>query len=117
MSLTKLTADQLTYGERWFIARRRRGLTQDAMAALHDMSVRVYNDVERGRMIPVGSDPTVNSLTDVEQCVLLRRRTPRMTQARLARRVGVSRYWLHAMETGKANPARLVEYWTNNEAD
>lgn len=112
--------DPLADHEKLFIWRRRQGLTQKEFAALIDIGISTYERLERGagRVRPehiyVAKAAAAGvfgwSLSCGEACTILRRQSE-LTQARVAKDLGVSRYWVHRMECDYATPDRLLTYW------
>lgn len=109
MSTKKRSLDHLTKGEVQMLQRRRRGLSITKDAAVRGLTVSQVRDMEANE----GQSKRPPKLTDVEYCVVLRRRT-RLTQQQVADALGVSRYWVMLMENEKAPIERLVEYWEKN---
>lgn len=108
--IRKAKAQGLSKREHFLIYRRRQGLSQRQMATMYSMERRRYSEFEAG---VIDADmPSVNvlPLTAAELCFIWRRRTGE-TQKKLAEEVGVTRYWLMLMETGKAPSEKLEAYW------
>ena len=95
--------NNLTPGERLFIWRHRRGLSQSAAAKQMKTTCRVYSKWERDEntnsAVPHGA--VRSELTKLEQCLLLRRRDG-MLQSDLARRMDFSTGWVKALESGRS---------------
>lgn len=103
-----ITATDLTNGERLVIHRRRQDWTQRQAAESHGVTLYRYRKWEKDEDGPpkIG----VGRLEPFEVCFLLRRREE-IPAAELARALGISRWWLTQMETGRAPAESLVEYW------
>lgn len=106
----------LRNNEQFFIWRRRLGLTQGQAAQRLRISRYAYCLLERQGVVGVCVVPPQKNLTPVEKCTLLRIRKG-MTQAALARKLGITRFWLRQMELGKGNPTRLINYWRRHGLD
>lgn len=110
--LKKLTP---TAGELLLVWRKREELNQGSMAARFNVNRTRWGRWERGEDTSTVEAPLgVEQLLDHEKCMLLRRRSG-ITQGELAKTIGVSRWWLNQMESGKADPARLVTFWENRD--
>jgi DNA-directed RNA polymerase specialized sigma subunit len=71
----------------------------------------LYVDYENEkREIPKKLAPKMHKISDVEECVLKRRRN-HMTQADVAKELGISRLWVNRMEQGTEPADRLIEFW------
>lgn len=105
---------RITESEALYIKRRRLGVNQDARAKDLGVPEWRYVEFEAGRQEPgrevMAKNGRAPKPTDVEECVLRRRRCGK-TQAEVAAAIGCSRLWVIRMETGQAKPDRLVEYW------
>lgn len=96
----------LTVGERLLIWRKRAGLSQQEMAAMHDLTRTVYGRVERDQMeMTIGV--TLGKLKPHEEAMILRRRAG-TTQKEVAGEIGLSRHWVSKMETGQVSCDRLL---------
>lgn len=97
-----------TAPEKFLIHRKRLGETQAQAANRMRLSVHSYRVVEQK---PTGRrPPALGSLEPWEKCLLLRRRKG-MTQAELAKALGLSRWWVNLMESGRVPSAALEQYW------
>lgn len=106
---TTLTTSSLTPGERLFLQRRREGWTIGQAAKQYKTSVYRFRAWEQDRESGAPS-PRLGQLTPQEKCVIMRRRSGKTT-AQVAKEVGCCRLWLRQMEDGRADVARLQEYW------
>lgn len=103
----------LTRGERLLLDRRRRGERQKEAAARLGVSLSKYAAWETDRAkegetgIPVVE---IRSIKAHERCLLYRRRAG-FTQEKVARDMGICRWWLNQMEQGKVDCTDLVCYW------
>lgn len=105
--------ERLTIAEKLAVQRRRLGERQRAAAARHGVSHTRYSRWERGLEQPgpdVAKAVKIGKLRPHEYCFLYRRRAG-FTQERVARDMGVCRYWLNRMELGEAPCDELIEYW------
>jgi len=98
----------LTHGEKLFLDRHRRMESQAAAASRHRVSLYRYQREERG--YEGGLVVEVGDILPFERCIILRRREG-LTSTEASKRIGVSMWWLRKMETGAANPKRLIEFW------
>jgi DNA-binding XRE family transcriptional regulator len=99
---------RLLNNEALFIYRRRARETQAQAAERLGCTRAMYGETERGdNAVPVDENM---SLAEHELCVLYRRRA-KASQSELAQYVQCSRYWIHLMETGKADCTILLWYW------
>ena len=104
--------ERLTVGERALIQRRRRGENQRRAAERHGLSIFIYGRLERDNpprwlmIVPI----KIDKLTPAERCLLYRRRAG-YTQARVAKELGVCRWWLNQMERGAVACDDLLWYW------
>lgn len=112
----------LTDVERMVVWRRRRHWTQRRMARIMKIPLRQIVGMEGGvfpgplreTLLIQGIDISViRVVTTIEWCMLQRRRCPGFTQAAVAECLGCCRRWVMLMETGRADPAPLVRYWTS----
>ena len=100
-----------TPAEKLLIWRKREGLNQVQAANVKEVHVDLYRAWERGQKTkgcPVFS--LKNGIARHEACVLLRRRN-KMTQAEVAKAIGVRRNWIIRMEEGKGQYERLCDFW------
>jgi transcriptional regulator with XRE-family HTH domain len=106
----RLTASDLTRGEKLYIYRLRLKFTQIQMAVEHDVCLSEYRGMEfdeEGVTCPYVS---VGKLQLFEVCATIRRRKG-INKAELAKRLRVTAYWLGRMESGTAPIARLANHW------
>lgn len=81
------------------------------MADRFNIDRRRYGEFEKDiYLITPESVPDVGELQAHELCFIKRRRE-NMTQQQCADLIGVARYWLMLMETGKAPSDRLEAFW------
>lgn len=109
--ILKAKVAELSYAERLVIWRRRKGMTQGIAAVFVGVCRNTYGRMERGeetRINPI--IPDLGKLCDNEHCFILRRRAD-WEQWRVARVMGVSRFWVNQMELGYADCGILVELW------
>jgi len=100
-----------TNEEKLFIDRKRRGLSQTAMARRLGILGYVYRKMELGRMVvPRSLAPRTGSLARHEALTLMRRRKG-MTQRVLAARIGCCRLWVIQMESGIVPITKLSNFW------
>ena len=107
-----LSTNELTAAERLLIDRRRAGATQVDAAAHWGVSAWTYRMWESGQREKDIPEPTLGRLTEVEGCVILRRRTG-LSRTALAKLVSISEWWLTQMERGRIPADRLIEFWRN----
>jgi len=104
----------LTEGEQLFIVRRRADLTQKEMSVKVGVSLRRYQNIELSKDHLQGGIGELyrfgGELTDLERAILIRRRKG-MKQPKLAEMMRVSLGYIKAMERGKENPKRLIDFW------
>lgn len=106
----------LTKAEKFFISRNRRELTQAEMADELGVTRNYYNAVECSRGLDTDLDPpNVEPLSDLEACVILRRRAD-ISQEELATILECSRYWINRMEQGSEKAEKLIDYWRGRNA-
>lgn len=104
------SVENLTDGERLYILRRRKGLTQAQMAATLGVHRNTYGPMELSTEDLGMVLEDLGELAEAEQCIIKRRREG-MTQHELAKKMGISRQWLYYMENGEQSCAALVEFW------
>ena len=106
----------LTRPEKFYLDRRRRKASQSTEAHARGVGLHPYENLEKGRTEHAStrylSAPKVRDVTPQEWCYVLRRRA-KVTQSELAKRLGMSRAWVVAMEEGTGDCSPLVWYWTN----
>ena len=100
---------ELLYGEWLLNQRNAAGNNQQEEARQRKMNVRTYNRHESGEY-DQGRGTWMLELEDLQKCLILRRRAS-LSQQQLADKIGVTRYYVMRMETGKANPKRLISFW------
>ena len=100
--------------EKLFIHRYRLNLNQTRMAGYLGLTRHRLSKLELGELkIPPKTFGISDiKLTKVEICIILRRRLG-LNHTQLSGKMGVSRTWVSHMETGRSNPARLIEYWSS----
>ncbi len=105
-----ITTD-LTPGETLILWRKRRKWNQEKAAKHYKVSVFDYKLAEydvaqefKYRRIEL------KEVKDHERCFIYRRRFG-MTQAEVAPKVGIGKYWLRELELGKAPCSRLLTWW------
>lgn len=105
------TLDDLTHAAKLGIIRRRAGQTRKQTAQALQVSPSTVYNWERGKTkSKITFDEGIIELSEKEQ-FYLNRKIDGMTQAKLAKELGVSRYWVILMEQGKVDGARLKKYW------
>lgn len=111
-----MLAKELTQGERLYLQRFRKGLRQSAAAAEYGVGRNTYIGWERDDLSIIARVPwvKVGTLTEAESYVILRYRSG-WRVSEIAKEIGVSRFWIHQMERGKAPIARLREFWASME--
>ena len=93
------------------IIRRRAGQTRKETALALQISPSTLYNWEKGRTTAkITIKENLYELTLREQ-FYLHRKMAGLTQAQLAKELGVSRYWVILMEQGKVSGKRLEEYW------
>lgn len=101
----------LTAGERLFLDRRRDEFTQDQAADWYGVTRYQYrrweSDEDQG-----APKVKLGRLHDYEECVIRRRRSGEALHE-LARKAGISRWWLCQMEYGRVPAERLVAFWAS----
>lgn len=106
---------KVTPAERLILGRHRRSERQVDVADRLGVKAWTYRRYEAGTLDPppiVMRRAGVRRVKPHERLYLARRRAG-LSPAELAERVGVSRWWLHLMETGEAPLKRLRDYWRN----
>ncbi len=112
ISLTKVKLNEYL-----FIERHKLKINQTKMANRFGITRHLYSEIELGLKL-IGILPGWRNLlipiklTEIEKCIILRRRAG-LTHTQLSGKIGISRTWLCLMETGRRNPARLIEYWSS----
>lgn len=105
-----LSAKDLTRGEKAYIIRCRRKLTQEQMAVGLGVCIAEYRAMERDEEGTTAPYYGVGKLEPFEVCAALRRRQG-INKEELALEIGVSPYWLGRMESGMASAATLAIFW------
>jgi len=101
----------VTGPEALYIQRRRLSISQAERAAQLTIPEYLYVDYENEkRDVPSKLVPKMHKLSDIEECVLKRRRCS-MTQGDVAKELGMSRLWINRMEQGIEPAERLIQYW------
>lgn len=108
-----IKSSELTRGEKLALDRRRRKQTMGEAAKRLKVSVATYREWENDEEDVEKKPPNVKlgKIQDYEQCWLLRRREGTLL-IELADELGVCRWWLTQMESGRAPIDRLMDYWT-----
>lgn len=101
--------EDLTRGEKLFLDRRRKKLTQRQAAARYSTTLYAYRRWEEDLSRP----PTIKikGMEPHEHYVIMRVRAG-LGLAQMARMMGLSRGYLGLIESGHGSLARLVEYWS-----
>ena len=99
----------LTRGERLLVARRRRSVSQVDAADDFGVSLYLYRQWETDTTRSP-HELSLRRLADFEACLIMRRRT-KLSASKIAKRLGVSRWWFCQMERGEVDSARLVTFW------
>lgn len=101
----------LTSGEKLLLHRRREGMTAAAAAKARKTSLYRYarweSDLEAGPSVALWR------LAFYEKAFVLRRRAG-MSVAELAKRFGITPWWLTQMESGQAPDGRLRDGWASH---
>lgn len=92
------------------VSRRRKAQSQVDAAARFGVSLYAYRQWET-ETLECPHTIGLGNLKPFEQCFLLRRRAG-VTAGWLARKLGLSRWWLCQMERGDVDAARLVAFWS-----
>lgn len=100
---------EVSQGEWLTIKRRREGLTQLEMAEKLGLTRHEYQAKEANSNGKLG-----RRLTDLEVCFIYRTRA-KMSQAAVAREIGVSRLWVNRMENGEEDHGRLLDFWNDRQ--
>lgn len=110
--VAKLNGEGLTLGERLLVARRRSGESQYSRARNYGIHRNVYGRLERDTEDNIFGivAPELGELAEDEICLILRRRSG-LTQEECAEKLGVTRFWLNQMETGKVSCSELTKFW------
>lgn len=106
----------LNKGERFFLFRRREGMSQHEASVKFGLPLVMLSQIEHGHVehenLP---DVELGKLTQQEVCIVQRRRSG-MSQLEVARCLGYkSRHWVRLMEQAKAPCDKLVEYWNTKK--
>lgn len=105
--------------EATFLHRRLLEMSQPAYG--EHVGVDRYREVELGRLpfpdrliiVLAKAHAELQYVTDSDLCAIYRRRAG-TTQKALAELIGCTHTWVQQMESNKAKPTRLVEYWNEN---
>ncbi len=100
--------ERLSRGERLSIERRRRKESQSAASERFNVSTFTYGQWERDAA--EGPLRQSFSLTNVERCILYRRRLG-WTQDCVSSMMGRSRAWVNMMERGQIPCRELLDFW------
>lgn len=106
----KLTAADLTRGEKLYLDRRRFRWSQAETAVYFGVPRVKYMRWERGEITEGVPYITLGKITRLENCMILRRRAGK-TMKELAQEIGVHPWTLRLMERGDVTPTRLFDYW------
>ena len=109
--MIKVIIDNVQPNEFLYILRHRLKINQVEMAANLKITRHILSKIELEKQAATFFIKDL-SLTQVEKCILLRRRAGK-NQGQLSFYMGVSRTWVNHMETERSNPARLLEYWSS----
>ena len=119
--IKKLTDElKLKQHESLLIFRRRKGWNQGEMAQKLGVSHHEYKLLEYGLTsiaftIPANSKyvswVNIAELLPHEKCLIYRKRA-KISQAEVAKEMGISRTWLRMQETGEVDCAPLLRFWT-----
>ena len=107
-----LKVKDLKQGECLELLRRRAGRNRAQMAEMLQVCENTVYNWESGntKEIPLNSFyVTVDKLQAHEICFILRNRKG-LTQAQVAKKLKLSRYWINLMEQGKKDCSRLFNY-------
>lgn len=94
--------------ETFYIDRTRRQQTQRQAARRLKVSLGEYSAIETGKQD--AKRVAIGRLTANERCVLQRRRAG-YTQLEIAKDLGVCRWWVNQMESGRQDCTPLSSYW------
>jgi DNA-binding XRE family transcriptional regulator len=95
-----------------FLWRRRLGYNQSAAAKKYKCSVFAYKKAEYDQPITdFFYDNIIPHAADNEKCVIYRRRA-HLLQKDVAKKIGVSRYWINLQEKGEKDCTKLLAWWT-----
>ena len=83
---------------------------KDMALDLHVSPSTVYNWEKGRKKVQTTPNKNLYTLTEREQ-FYLHRKIAGMTQAQVAKQLGVSRYWVILMEQGKVDGERFRKYW------
>lgn len=101
----------LSENELLYVWRRRLGLSQKDAAKQFNIDRYTYGLIELGRKeIPKNMIKTPENISDLEMCILLRRRKG-WTQDMLGWKAYLSRTWIGYMEAGIRDPQSLIAFW------
>lgn len=98
----------VTPAESYLIDRKRRGETQRRAARRLKCTLAEYNAIELGKT--KAKKVAIGRLKAHERCVLQRRRAG-YTQIQIATDLGLCRWWVNQMESGRQDCTRLSSYW------
>lgn len=114
-----MKTENLTLGERVFLSRRRKGLTQRGAAERLGLSRRQFQELEAGRVDDeyikgvetiLTRFAAIDAIHDHERCVISRRRAGKsMTDMEAG--TGKSRQWIYEMEAGRSHCGLLLNFW------
>lgn len=105
------TIDDMMEHAKLEIIRRRAGQTRKQTALALQVSPSTLYNWEKGKTkAKITIKENLSELTETEQ-FFLHRKMAGMTQGQLAKKLGVSRYWIILMEQGKVDGKRIRKYW------
>lgn len=96
------------------IRRRTKQTRKQTAQALQVSASTVYNWEKGKTKAKITLNENLPELTELEQ-FYLHRKIAGLTQAQVAKDLGVSRYWVILMEQGKVDGERLRKHWGLND--
>ena len=99
--------------EKLALWRRRLKLTQTEAAEWFNVGRYTFSTWELGKFKDTDKIVEVHGMLPFEKCFIHRRRSG-LLQREVALAMGVTRHWVHEMESGAGSCKRLVEYWRTN---
>ena len=112
-----MSPNDLTSGERLYLARFRQRVGQKVAASWYGVGLYTYRlwEADEEAETTTFDPPGIGHVTEAEEFVILRRRSG-LTVAQICEKIGVSRWWLRQMETGVAPLDRLRQFWETRAA-